>query len=314
MKELEANALTWETLDAGFRLSSRVLEELLEGGQTFQWERDRAMEATLDPEGKCTAIWIGILDGVLVRLRLASDGCLQFSSLRHDKGQKVRDALGVFFLLNEPHELYLEGLPLEQDSYLLRCVESFPGLRILRQPVEKVILTFLCSSNKQIPQIRQMLHNLSRELGEEVEPGWWEYPSWEVLAQADLEVLRRCRTGYRCNYIQASARYIAADPDFFRRLKSLPFAEARAELMCLPGVGEKVADCILLYGGGRYESFPLDTWILKAMEHRYGLSGLKRNEVLKWAQQHFGEYAGIAQQFIFAYEREVRELTKRRKS
>lgn len=314
MNEPQVNALTWETLDRGFRLSFRVLEELLEGGQTFQWERDRAMEAILNADGQRGAIWIGILDGVLVRLRLAADGCVQFSTVRQGMGQQVRDALGIFFRLNEPHERYLEGLPLEQDSYLLRCVESFPGLRILRQPVEKVILTFLCSSNKQIPQIRQMLHNLSRELGEQVETGWWEYPSWEALAQADLEVLRRCRTGYRCNYIQGSARCIASDPDFFRRLESLPFAEGRSELMRLPGVGEKVADCILLYGAGRYESFPLDTWILKAMEQRYGLSGLTRSAVLRWAHQHFGEYAGIAQQFIFAYERDVRELTKRRKT
>lgn len=82
-----------------------------------------------------------------------------------------------------------------------------------------------------------------------------------------------------------------------------PYAEAKARLLELPGVGEKVADCVLLFGAGRLESFPVDTWIIKAMERRYGLAGWKPAQIAHFGRVHFGAQAGLAQQYLFAFER-----------
>jgi len=300
----------WQVLQPSCILKQRVLFELLEGGQTFQWCR-----TDLHPQknGESVACyWSGIVDGKLAGLRLDSGGGIQFCGVEGTSGPELAGALKKLLRLDEDHQAALKTLPLQQDEYLRNCVLSFPGLRILNQPIEKVILTFLCSSNKQIPQIKQMLRNLSLKLGCMVAPGWHEYPAWNVLAEAPQDVLQECKTGYRAKYITESARIISADPDYFPNLVSCDYLQAKQRLLKLPGVGEKVADCILLYGGGFYEAFPLDTWIIKSLQFRYGLGELNRTEMLKWAQKHFGKYAGIAQQYLFAYERDRRELVKRK--
>jgi len=301
----------WYELSADFHLSERVFFELLDGGQTFQWYRafDHSETGALTGD-----FWTGVIDGMLTELRLSGEGTIQYRVSMGGNRSKVSDALRLFFRIDEDLVSCLHTMPTHVDSYLRRCVDSFPGLRILRQPIEKVVLTFLCSSNKQIPQIKQMLRFLSVQFGEEVAPGWYEYPKWNTLASAELESLQACRTGYRGKYILGSARLIAGESGYFEKLERLPYEEAKQKLLKLPGVGEKVADCILLYGAGRYEAFPLDTWILKALEARYTnqVKNLNREGLRRWAGQYFGPFAGLAQQYIFAYEREVKELRKRK--
>jgi len=85
--------------------------------------------------------------------------------------------------------------------------------------------------------------------------------------------------------------------------ETLPYTEAKARLMSLPGVGEKVADCVLLFGAGKLEAFPVNVWILKTMERRYGLVGWKPAQVAQFGRAHFGPLAGLAQQYLFAWER-----------
>lgn len=294
----------WLVIEQGFVLTDRVLHELLIGGQTFQWHHP-------SPE---TDLWIGLLGNSLVQLRTdQNSGEVLFRSIGTKQPDAVREDLRQFFRLDEDHSAMLGTLPLDGDPYLARCVERFPGLRILRQPIEEVLLTFLCSSNKQITQIRRMIGKLCERWGEEVYPGWFSYPQWKTLAEVNLDDLAACGTGYRGKYIFECARLLAEAPGFFTSLTATGYRDAKAELMHLPGVGPKVADCILLYGGGYYESFPLDTWILKAMIHRYGKNQSTKREMEAFASGYFGRYAGIAQQYIFAYEREVRELSGKKR-
>jgi N-glycosylase/DNA lyase len=292
----------WTVIYPGFTLTERVLQELLIGGQTFQWHRI---------EGE-PPLWIGLLNGQLLQLKIAESDEVSFRGIDSEQTRTSREHLARWFRVDEDYEKMLATLPLSGDPYLNKCIESFPGLRILRQPIEEVLLTFLCSSNKQISQIKRMLQELSRRWGNACCPGWYSYPSWEVLGGLDLEELGLCGTGYRAKYILGSARQICGSSGYFEYLKSLNYADAKSELIKLPGVGPKVADCILLYGGGFYESFPLDTWILKAMDYRYGKANSSKKEMGAFISDYFGPFAGIAQQFIFAYEREVRELVRGR--
>jgi N-glycosylase/DNA lyase len=105
--------------------------------------------------------------------------------------------------------------------------------------------------------------------------------------------------------VHATARWLIARPGWLEETERLPYAEAKARLLELPGVGEKVADCVLLFGAGRLEAFPVDTWILRAMADRYGLTRWKPAQVAQFGRVHFGPLAGLAQQYLFAYERQA---------
>jgi N-glycosylase/DNA lyase len=128
-------------------------------------------------------------------------------------------------------------------------------------------------------------------------------PTWAELAETPEVELRRCLLGFRARYIHQTARFLAAHPGWLEATAARPYAEAKAGLCELPGVGEKIADCVLLFGVGRLEAFPVDGWILKTLAGRYGLNNWKPAQVAHFGRAHFGPLAGLAQQYLFAYER-----------
>jgi N-glycosylase/DNA lyase len=126
------------------------------------------------------------------------------------------------------------------------------------------------------------------------------------LAEFTEAQLRTCKLGFRARYVHQTARFLAEHPGWLNETEQLPYAEAKARLLHLPGVGEKIADCVLLFGAGRLEAFPVDVWIIAAMRRRYGLAGWKPAQVAHFGRVHFGPYAGLAQQYLFAWERKNR--------
>jgi N-glycosylase/DNA lyase len=128
-------------------------------------------------------------------------------------------------------------------------------------------------------------------------------PTWPELAGVSVEQLRACALGFRARHVAGIAARLVAEPGWLETTEQAPYAEAKARLLTLPGVGEKVADCVLLFGAGRLEAFPVDTWILKAMTRRYGLDGWTPAQVAHFGRIHFGPQAGLAQQYLFAHER-----------
>jgi N-glycosylase/DNA lyase len=128
-------------------------------------------------------------------------------------------------------------------------------------------------------------------------------PTWEALREVDESELRACKLGFLARHVHAIARWLAARPGWLEETASLPYAEAKARLVELPGVGAKIADCVLLFGAGRLEAFPVDVWVLRAMARRYGLAGWSPVQVAQFGRVHFGPLAGLAQQYLFAWER-----------
>jgi hypothetical protein len=128
-------------------------------------------------------------------------------------------------------------------------------------------------------------------------------PTWTELAAVSESELRACSLGFRARHVAAIARFLAENPGWLEATEHAPYSEAKASLITLQGVGEKVADCVLLFGAGRLEAFPVDTWILKALARRYDLAGWKPAQVAHFGRTHFGPQAGLAQQYLFAYER-----------
>lgn len=271
-------------------LTTAVLAELLDGGQAFRWNAR--------PDGVFEGGWLHHH----IRIRLASDGGLEFSAPRSAKLAATSTALQAY-LAGPPADE--DMLPWRSDPQLAAALASCPGLRILRQPLGETLLGFVCSATKQIPQIKRMLALLAEHHGRPAFPGatWHALPTWDELASVSEEELRACTLGFRARHVAGIARRLAAEPGWIDAVESAPYPVAKSLLMELPGVGEKIADCTLLFGAGRLEAFPVDTWIIKAMARRYGLDDWKPEQIARFGRVHFGVQAGLAQQYLFAHER-----------
>jgi N-glycosylase/DNA lyase len=291
----------WRSLPMTAPLDAAVLEETLDGGQAFRW---RAVS---------DGTWLGFFGSQLVRLRLDFSGTLWWTAPAA-LADTTEPALSRYLdLARDPRHL-ADTLPWRSDPHLATCLAAFPGLRILRQPFGEALLGFLCSATKQIVQIKQMIALLASRHGAPLLPTpstsngqlltpAFRLPTWAELAKIPELELRACLLGFRARYIHQTAQFIAAHPGWLEETEQLPYAAAKERLCSLPGVGEKVADCVLLFGAGRLEAFPVDVWIIKSMALRYGLQGWKPAQIAHFGRAHFGPLAGLAQQYLFAWER-----------
>lgn len=193
------------------------------------------------------------------------------------------------------------------DSVMERAVEFGSGIRVLRQEPWEVLISFILSSNNRIPRIMKIIEDISRLCGSLLYYNgnkYFSFPDIAGLAACSLEKIQQCRAGYRCEYVYEAARVAAAGGFCPERLAAMETAEARNELLKFKGIGNKVADCVLLYSGIKRDVFPTDVWVRRVMEELYFKREAGFSEISRFAQEHFGEYAGIAQQYLFYYARE----------
>jgi len=239
-----------------------------------------------------------------VRLRLPSEkASIQISLPKGISAAEETSATLRYLSLDKPSQGELDCLPWRSDPVLDQALAAFPGLRILAQPFGETLFCFLCSATKRIDQIKVICEKVAHAHGAPLTNGSYALPSWETLASVGEQELRECQLGYRAKYIANCARFLAEHPGWLERVSAMPTAEARIALQQLPGVGEKIADCTLLFGAGRLEVFPIDTWIQQAMENLYGLRGWGKAQLQTFAKAHFGSQAGYAQQVLFAHVR-----------
>lgn len=272
-----------------------MLAETLDGGQAFRW--------------RCDAnVWHGIFGENVAQLSVDASGSLYWSA-PDALAPAIAPAIAHYFDASRDARELADSLPWRSDAHLGACLAAFPGLRILRQPFGETLLGFLCSATKQIVQIKQMIALLAERHGtillpnSSLVPSHSSLPTWSDLASIPEAELRACQFGFRARFIHQTAQFLAKHPGWLEATEVMPYAEAKERLCSLPGVGEKIADCVLLFGANRLEAFPVDTWILKAMAARYGLHGWKPAQVAQFGRAHFGPLAGLAQQYLFAYER-----------
>lgn len=298
----------WTPLAGIGPISPEVLGEILDGGQSFRWQR------------QTDGAWLGFWSDCIVRLQADATGRLSWSAPTA-LTKRVMNALPTYLALSTNYAGQTDGLPWRSDAHLAGCIAAFPGLRLLRQPFGETLLGFLCSATKQIVQIKQMVALLASRHGRLIcelplangrRTAVCRLPTWDELAVIPEADLRACLLGFRARYISETARFLAAHPAWLAETEALPYLEAKTRLISLPGVGEKVADCVLLFGAGRLEAFPVDVWILKTMERRYGLEGWSPANLTRFGQVHFGSAAGLAQQYLFAWERRFAPRTRTR--
>lgn len=211
-----------------------------------------------------------------------------------------------YFALDHPLVEIRRSFP--EDPAMAAALVSCQGLRIIRQPAWECLATFITSSMKQVAHIAQISHVLRRRFGERV--AWREiemftYPSPERLAAGEEGDLRACALGYRAGNLLKTARMIAAGEADLEAIRALPDDEARAALMRLPGVGEKVANCVLLFAYERVRAFPIDVWIERVLREAYfqGKRKVTAKRLREFSRKYFGEFGGYAQQYLFHHAR-----------
>lgn len=195
------------------------------------------------------------------------------------------------------------------DPPMQASVKACRGLRLLRQEPWECLATFILSSTKRIVQIQQMVQLLCQRYGEPIDvppghPPAAAFPSARRLASLSEDELRRCKLGFRARYLLQTSRLIASGSIDLFALYGLSCAQAREALMQLPGVGGKIADCVLLFSYGFQEAFPVDVWVAKALGQWYFPKRRPSQlQVRQFVARYFGHHAGYAQQYLFHYMR-----------
>jgi N-glycosylase/DNA lyase len=190
------------------------------------------------------------------------------------------------------------------DPTLCAAAHYAAGIRILRQPIWECLATFLTSALKQVAHIRSISLLVRERYGRKLEVAGtpvFSYPGPEVVARLKLDDLLACRLGFRAANLLASARMVAAGEIDLSGLTKLPSDEIRAVLCRFPGVGDKIANCVLLFAFGRLEVMPIDVWIARVLREKYfpKKNKIRPADLAEFCRQYFGPYAGYAQQYLF---------------
>lgn len=208
-----------------------------------------------------------------------------------------------YLALDEDPEAIAAHFP--RDAFLDDAVRFCGGIRVLRQDPWECLAGFILSSTKQILHIRQIWRKVSDLWGPELSlpVGHHAFPGPSVLAKRTEKELRGCGMGFRAPNLLAAAQAVDSGRLRLQALREMPTTKAREELVKLRGVGEKIADCVLLFSLGKMEAFPVDTWILKVLKHAYfrGHRDITPSKLRFFATTHFGPYGGHAQQHLFHY-------------
>ena len=269
------------------------LDLTLSCGQIFGWKRD-------------AGVWAGIHKGKVIEMEQRGDlihyaGCtrtelIHFLGLDHDI-REIESSL-------HHHIRQYTGC---EDDFFKRNYEIAQGIRIIRQDPWECLISFICSANSNIPTIGKRISLLIERFGGEEGRTCHIFPDPKTLSVCTEEELRGCLTGYRAPFLKKTASLICHDKVFFSKVSSEPYHEAKKLLMTLPGVGPKVADCVLLFSFGRYEAVPIDVRIRRIITTEYlkTLSDsdemkLTYDEIADFCREYFGPFAGYAQQYLFA--------------
>jgi len=261
------------------------LMRTLSCGQAFRWR--------LDGEGAS-----GIVGGRTVRLEqrrgaIAVDG---------PEGDGLPGAVVHYLGLDEP--LRSIERELSRDRILARILPQTSGIAILRQDPWECLASFIVSAFNNIPKIEMTIGRLSERFGDGLPGGGYAFPSPAALAVAREGALRDCILGYRAPYVRSVARLVNSGAFDLGAAFALSYDEAKRMLLDLRGVGEKVADCVLLFAYGKGEAFPVDVWVKRAVERWYFRGEVKTvREVRAFARRRFGDLAGYAQQHLFYHSR-----------
>lgn len=196
---------------------------------------------------------------------------------------------------------------LSNDTNVKTAMDYGWGIKILNQEIFECLISFIISTQNTIPRIKKIVSTLSQMYGNKIELSgkpYYAFPTLDQLSNVTVDDLSSLKAGYRASYIVDAVNKIKSGEVDISHLKEMPYDKAKHELMKIKGVGPKVADCVLLFSCGKKEAFPIDVWVKRTMQTLYLGYDAKEKEIHSFADEHFGKYAGVAQQYLFYYARE----------
>ena len=264
----------------------------MECGQSFRWQ-------------PINGWYYGVVEGRQLKIRQEKQALIVESS-DDEQPDRLEVSLRHYLDLNRDLPAILKAVDI--DPFIHRSIETFRGMRILNQAVWECLASFILSQNNNVPRIKGIIRTISAQFGEKItldDSVDYAFPTPQALAAAGVEALYDCRLGYRAPYLWTVSSAVAAGEFDPEALKSMPYAEAKRELMRFKGIGEKVADCICLFSLGHVQALPIDVWVKRIIEQLYLKRQASIREIRQFAEDYFGEYLGYAQQYLFHYARTV---------
>ena len=265
------------------------VENSINSGQVFLWKKNKE-------------IWSGVNGNDV--LRVDENG--NIDSYQNNEID--------FFRENDNLEKIIKSI--SKDKTVKMAVKKFRGLRILRQDPFQCLISFIISSNSNIPKIKNNLENISKKFGKKIKfqnQEFFLFPNPKKLAKIPINEITSCGVGYRAKFIKEAAKIIDKKEIDFNYLKKCDYQDAKENMCQIPGVGNKVADCVLLFSLDKLEAVPLDRWIIRILGKYYAkkfemntktITEKQYNILHKKIVNHFGPFAGYSQQFLFKMERE----------
>lgn len=205
---------------------------------------------------------------------------------------------------------------MSMDDKLNPAINSMWGVRILNQDFFETLISFIISQNQQIPRIKQIVANISEACGTKLSDSMYAFPDAKSILAIGEEGVRACKAGFRSAYIIDACEKFEQGLLNEEELRGMSYDDCIATLKQIKGVGDKVANCVALFSLGHRSAFPVDVWIKRIMESIYFEEETHVSVIQDFANKHFGEYGGYAQQYLFYYAREnsVKANEKQRKT
>ena len=265
------------------------IDNSINSGQVFLWE-------------KCGSEWYGINGQDILKIN------------KNAVIKSIQNSKTDFFRKKDNMQEIIKSI--SKDKTVKKAIKQYEGLRIFKQDPFQCMISFIISSNSNIQKIKTSLEKITKKFGVKVEiqnKEFFLFPKPEKLANASIEEIKKCGVGYRAPFIKQAAEMIFSKKIDLEYLEKLDYKEAKKNICLIPGVGNKVADCILLFSLNKLEAFPLDTWMIKILEKYYSNEFKIETKTITQKQyeilhekivNYFGPYCGYAQQFLFKMERE----------
>ncbi len=207
---------------------------------------------------------------------------------------------------------------INKDNHMRKAIQHFHGLRIGRQEPLECLISYICATYKNIPTIKTMILNLSRRFGKKITfngHDFFTFPKPRDLAHASLKEMRSCKLGFRAERVLETSRLVGRGQLDLEDLREMGYEKAKEELMSLPGVGQKVADCVLLFSLEKLEAFPVDIWMkrtvlefysksfersfVERVSGKHSITPCEYKTISSFGRDYFGKYAGYAQEYLF---------------
>ncbi|HKM00568.1 MAG TPA: DNA glycosylase [Sedimentibacter sp.] len=266
------------------------IRHIFDCGQCFRWNKEEDESYT------------GVVKNKVINV-LQEGNTVDFNNINSDDFQ---NSIKNYFDFDTDYETIKKTV--NTDDIMAEAIKFGQGIRILNQDEWETMISFMISANNRIPMIKKVIENLSTSFGDYLGnykgKDYYSFPSAESLAAAPVEKILECKAGFRAPRIKEAANRFLTERDQIYNIRNISYDEGLAYLKTYTGIGDKVANCVLLFSMRHFDTFPVDVWVRRVMQTLYVDKETKDADIKIFAEEKFGKFSGFAQQYLFYYARE----------